>query len=162
MSFNCNKFFLDVTFSLKSSTYYLYRKPNNELLHINEHCNHPPSIINQIPSMINNRISEYSCDKIHFDKPAPDYKISLKRSGFNENVIYISIPSKRQTRSRQIICFNNLYTANVKTNVGKMFMRLIDKHFSRHHKYYKLFNRSSIILSCSCVPNTNNHPEKKL
>ena len=110
--------------------------------------------------MINSQISEYSCDKNHFDKPAPDYKISLKRSGFNENVIYISSPSKRQTRSRQIICFNTLYTANVKTNVGKMFMRLIDKHFSRHHKYYKLFNRSNIILSCSCMPNMNNHPEK--
>ena len=108
---------MDVTFGLKSATYYLDRKPNNELLHINEHCNHPPSIINQIPSIINNQISEYSCDKNLFDKPAPDYNISLKRSEFNENVIYISSPSKRQTRSRQIICFNTLYTANVKTNV---------------------------------------------
>ena len=41
------------------------------------------------------------------------------------------------------------------------FMRLIDKHFPRHHKYYKLLNRSNIILSCSCMPNMNNHPEKK-
>ena len=46
---------LDVTFDLKSATYYPYRKPNNELLYINKHSNHPPSIINQIPSMISNR-----------------------------------------------------------------------------------------------------------
>ena len=46
--------FLDVTFDLKFPTYYRYRKPNNELLHINKHSNHPPSIINQIPSMISN------------------------------------------------------------------------------------------------------------
>ena len=44
--------FLDVTFDLKSGTYYPYRKPNNELLYINKHSNHPPSIIKQIPSMI--------------------------------------------------------------------------------------------------------------
>ena len=49
--------FLDVTFDLKSATYYPHSKPNNELLYIDKHSNHPPSIINQIRSMINNRIS---------------------------------------------------------------------------------------------------------
>ena len=52
----CNLIFtdiLDVTFDLKSATYYPYRKPNNELLYINKHSNHSSSIINQIPSMIN-------------------------------------------------------------------------------------------------------------
>ena len=48
---------------------------------------------------------------------------------------------------RQIIWFNSPYSANVKTNVGKIFMRLFDKHFPRHHKYYKLFNRNNIKLS---------------
>ena len=33
---------LDVTFDLKSATYYPYIKPNNELLYINKHSNHPP------------------------------------------------------------------------------------------------------------------------
>ena len=35
-------------------------------------------------------------------------------------------------------------------------MRLVDKHFPRHHKYYKLFNRNNIKLSYSCMPNMNN------
>ena len=56
--------FLHVNFDLKSAIYYPYRKPNNERLYINKHSNHPPPIINQIPSMISNRISENSCDKI--------------------------------------------------------------------------------------------------
>ena len=56
--------FLDVTFHLKSATYYLYRKPNNKLLYVNKHSNHFLSIINQIPSMTSNRISKNSCDKI--------------------------------------------------------------------------------------------------
>ena len=56
--------FLDVTFDLKSATYYPYRKPNN-VLYIKKHSNHPPSIINEIPSIISNRISQNSCDKNH-------------------------------------------------------------------------------------------------
>ena len=91
-------YFLDVTFDLKSATYYPYRKPNNEPLHINKHSNHPPSIINQIPSMISNRISENSCDINHFDKAAPEYNTALKNSGFNENITYVPSPSKLQTR----------------------------------------------------------------
>ena len=54
------KEFLDVTFDLKSATYYPYRKPNNELLYINKRPNHPLSIIDQIPPMISNQISENS------------------------------------------------------------------------------------------------------
>ena len=74
---------MDETFDLKSAAYYPYRKSNNELLYINKHSKHSPSIINQIPSVISNRISENSSDKNHFDKAAPDYNIALKNSGFN-------------------------------------------------------------------------------
>ena len=48
------------------------------------------------------------------------------------------------------------YSANVKTNVGKIFMRLVEKHFPCHNKYYKLFNRNNIKLSDSCMPDMNN------
>ena len=37
--------FLDVTFSLKDSKYYPYRKENNSLLYVNARSNHTPSII---------------------------------------------------------------------------------------------------------------------
>ena len=39
---------------------------------------------------------------------------------------------KQKNRKRQIISFNPPYSVNVKTNVGKLFMRLTDKHFPRH------------------------------
>ena len=64
--------------------------------------------------------------------------------------------SKRQTRKIQIIWFNPTYSANVKTNVVEIFMRLVDKHFPHHHKYYKLFNRNDIKLSYSCMRSMNN------
>ena len=71
-------------------------------------------------------------------------------------VTYIPSPFKLQTRKRQIVWLYPPYGANVKTNVGKIFMRLVDKHFPRHHKYYKLFNRNNIKLTYSCIPNMNN------
>ena len=72
--------FLDVTFDLKSGTYYPYRKQNNEILYIHKESNHPPSIIKQIPSMISKRVSDISCDSDHFNKTAPDYNAALKKA----------------------------------------------------------------------------------
>ena len=89
--------FLDVTCDIKSVTYQPYRKPSNELLYINKRFSYPPSIINQIPSMISNPISENCCDENNFDKAAPDYNIALKNSGFNENITYIVSTTKHQT-----------------------------------------------------------------
>ena len=102
--------------------------------------------------MISNRISENSRDKNHFDKAASDYNIALQNSGFTENITNLPSPSKCQIRKRQIIWFNHGYSANVKTNVGKIFMRLVHKHLPCHHKYYKLFNRNNVKLSYSCIP----------
>ena len=69
---------------------------------------------------------------------------------------YIPSPSKRKTQKWQIICFNSQFCANMKTNIYKIFMRLLNQHFSRHHKYYKLFNRKNIKLIYSFMPNMNN------
>ena len=32
------------------------------------------------------------------------------------------------------------YAVNVKANVGKIFMKMVDKHFPCHHKYHELFS----------------------
>ena len=32
-------------------------------------------------------------------------------------------------------------------------MKLISKHFPKQHKYYKIFNKNTIKLSYSCMPN---------
>ena len=45
---------------------------------------------------------------------------------------------------------------SVKTNIGKQFLKLIKKHFPKHHKFNKIFNTNSIKLSCSCTTNMKN------
>ena len=49
--------FLDVTFDLSTGKYKPYRKPNDDPLYINKHSNHPSSILRQLPTSINKRIS---------------------------------------------------------------------------------------------------------
>ena len=51
--------FLDVTFDLNTGKFKPYRKPNDDPLYVNRHSNHPPSIIKQLPTSINKRISPF-------------------------------------------------------------------------------------------------------
>ena len=71
--------FLDVTFNLFSEKYWPYRKPNNEPLYIHKESNHPPNIIKQLPTMIENRVSATSCDEHEFNKVKDEYNAALKK-----------------------------------------------------------------------------------
>ena len=46
-----------------------------------------------------------------------------------------------------------LYSKTVKTIIGKFFLQLIKKHFPKKHKFHKIFNRNTLKLSYSCMPN---------
>ena len=148
--------FLDVTFDLRNGKYYPYRKPNNDPLYINALSNHPRNIIKEIPNMIGKRISETSCDEHEFEKVKGYYDKALKKSGFNEKIIYRKEGPVKRVRARKVIWFNPPYSSHVKTNVGKIFMKLIIKHFPKHHRYHKIFNKNTIKLSYSCMPNMKN------
>ena len=73
---------LDVTFDLKIGTYYSYRKHNTEILYKHKQSSHPPSIIKQIPSIINKRVTDLSCDSDHFNKAAPHCVKSVQIRSF--------------------------------------------------------------------------------
>ena len=103
--------------------------------------------------MISKRISNISCDKECFDKAVPVYNNALKNSGFNENIKVTPRPPKRRKRSRNILWFNPPIISNMKTNNCKIFLQLLDKHFPKHHKYHKLFNRNNVKISYSSMQN---------
>lgn len=71
-----------------------------------------------------------------------------------------------RNRKRNIIWFNPPYSKSVATNVGKAFLKLLNKHFPAHHKYRKIFNRNTVKISYSCMPNVrakvNMHNKKIL
>ena len=57
--------------------------------------------------------------------------------------------------TRKIIWFNTPFSSNVKTNVTKMFLQLIDTHFPPTNKLHKIFNRNTVKVSYSCTQNTS-------
>ena len=72
--------FLDVTFDLHTGKYFPYRKPNSKPLYINALSNHPPTILKQLPEIINQRLIDLSYNKEEFDKAKSSYEIALEES----------------------------------------------------------------------------------
>ena len=46
-----------------------------------------------------------------------------------------------------------LHTTNVSTNIRRVFLSLLDKHFHKEHKLNKIFNLNSVKVSYSCTRN---------
>ena len=76
-----------------------------------------------------------------------------KKSGFKEDLVYTpktitnNILDKKR-RKRKIIWFNPPYWVNVKTNIGKIILSLLKKHFPKKNKLHKIFNKNNIKISC--------------
>ena len=97
--------------------------------------------------IISKPVSNISSDKATFNNAAPSL------SGYKENPSYQKdLPPSNKVRQRKIIWFNPRYSVNVKTNIGKTFLKLIDKHFPKTNRYHKIFNRNNVKVSYSCLP----------
>ena len=151
--------FLDVTFDLISGKHKPYRKPNDDTLYIHKHSNHPPSILRQLPTSINKRISTLSSDKQVFDDAVQAYQNALGHSNFSHKLEYMPQDTRKQRRNRQrnIIWFNPPFSENVKTNIARSFLNVhthfVDTHFPVGHKLHKIFNRNTVKVSYSCMSN---------
>ena len=91
-----------------------------------------------------------------------------KNSGHKIKLQYQQPKENNQNKKKRkcnVIWFNPLYSKSVKTNTGRLFIQLISKHFQPNHKFVKIFNKNTIKLSYSCMPNTsskiNGHSNKK-
>ena len=129
-------------------------KPNNNPLFIDSHSNHPPSIIKQIPLSVNKRISQISSDQRAFSIAAPLYENALNQSNYQSKLKYTpcsNTNNQRKRRHRNIVWFNPPYSKSVRTNVGKNFLKLVDKHFPPSNPLHKIFNRNTVKVSYSCM-----------
>ena len=127
--------FLDVTLDLDKELYKPYRKPGDRPLYVNSWSNHPPGVISNIPAGINRRLNEISSNKEVF------LEAELEKCGYKDKLVWLGedeIEKKKRSRSKKVIWFNPPYNLNIKTNVGKEFLNLLDKHFphgSPMHKF---------------------------
>ena len=149
--------FLDITLDLRSQTFKPFTKPNNTPQYVNRQSNHPPSIVRSIPESINRRLSNISSDKQSFDSATPPYQEALKKSGYDYQFNFKPEPPKpKRPRSRNITWFNPPYSSNVTTDIGHTFLRTITECFPTNHPLRKIFNRNTLKLSYSCMPNIDN------
>lgn len=86
--------YLDITFDLRIGSFKPFTKPNNTPQYVNRHCNHPPSILHNIPEAINKRLSNISSDKASFDSAIPPYQEALKKSGYAHTLNFNPEPPK--------------------------------------------------------------------
>ena len=148
--------FLDINFCLNSESYQPYRKPNDEPIYINHNSNHPPTILSRLPQTISKRISSLSSNYKLFSRAAPMYNAALENASYTERVNYCSRINENKpsrNRKRNIIWYNPPCNKCVSTNIGCMFLNLLDKHFNKEHKLNKIFNQNRIKLSHSCTRN---------
>ena len=59
----------------------------------------------------------------------------------------LTVTHQPDNRQRNVIWFNPPYSKNVKTNIARDFLRLLDKHFPQTHKLYNIFNRHTVRIS---------------
>ena len=138
---------MNVTFNLERNTQRPYKKPNDNLSYINTSSNHPPQISEHLTETITEKLSS-SAET--FEQSKPNNEVALKRCVFKAKLQYIqSNLQKNNTRrkKRKIIWFNPSLSLNVKTNLAKMFLQLIDTRFPPPNKLHKISDSNIVKLS---------------
>ena len=163
--------FLDITLDLTTGTYRPYNKDSNPPAYIHRRSNHPPRIIQNVPKSINKRLSELSANATIFNEATPTYQEALDKSNLNHKLEYIedsNVTGSRTTakRRRNVTWYNPPFSKTVATNIGRTFLRIIREEFPTGHPLHKLFNKNTVKISYSCMPNIkqkiNNHNRKLL
>ena len=96
-----------------------------------------------------------SATKEVFESAAPEYQQALDRSGYDHKLVF-EPPSasltKKKNRRKNTTWFNPPFSLNVKSNVGKDFLKLIETAFPPSNPLHKLFTRQTLKLSYKCMP----------
>ena len=159
--------FLDVTLDLNKGTHEPYTKPSNTPLYVHNESNYPLSITRNILVAINKRLNEISSNKQSFEKAAPLYQSAINQSGYDYQLTFeaditsnvenkteannTNQPPKR-SRQRKVTWYNPPFSTNVKTNVGRKFLNIVDESFKKGHPLHKIFNKNTFKVSYSCMP----------
>ena len=107
--------------------------------------------------MINKHLSDLSCNKDKFKKAKLLYENALKESGYRAAMKYETSENINDRNSHcKIIWFNPPFSQSIKTNIGKIFLKLVRKHFPRKHKLHKILNPNTLKLSYRCMKNILN------
>ena len=149
---------LDVTLNLESGTFEPFRKEELPPVYVNKKSNHPRSVTGNIPTMIEKRLNSRCSNERIFTKHKTLYETALKRSGYNATLKYNEDQQTKPPKpKRKLFWFNPPFNSQVRTNIGKEFLKILDKNFPKGTKWHKHFNRHTVKLSYSCTRNIASH-----
>ena len=105
-----------------------------------------------------------SSTKKIFENVKDYYEQRLQRWGYNEKLNYTeeNYEINKKSWKCNILWFNPPYRKSVKTTIGKLFLRLINKHFLPTHKYRKIFNKNAIKSAIIIRSKISTHNKKVL
>lgn len=154
-----------------NKTHEIYYKPNTVTTYVNTQSNHPNSVLKNFKNNTQNRLSRLNSDQTFFNKHANHYKEILEKSGHPSDLVYQKPdnPGKRKGRNnrrkRPVTWFNPPFNLDVKTNLGKQFFELCEKHFKKDGPLYFL-TKKTVKLSYSTMGNArsifSSHNKKAL
>ena len=150
--------FLDVTFDLSTGLFKPYLKPNNTIQYVHTSSNHPKHVIENIPKGVEQRLSMLSSNEVIFDEAIPPYQDALKRAG-HKHTLKFNPPQdnnqskRKRNRKRDILWLNLPFSKTLKTKTGKRFLEILDKCFPPSNPLSKIFNRHTVKVSYTYLPN---------
>ena len=124
-----------------------FKKATSNPIYVHKDSNHPMHVKKELPQMIGRRISDLSSNKDVFET-------EVQASGYNNELHYTEKTiAKKRSRRRNVIWFNLPWNDEVSTNVAKKFLNMIDRHFPQGSALGKHFNRSTVTVINSSMPN---------
>ena len=90
-----------------------------------------------------------------FQESAIYYEKCLKNSRYKTKLQYQQPKENNQNKKKRklnITWFNPPYSKSIKTNIGRIFIKLISKHFPPNHKFVKIFTQNTqknlVVVEC--------------
>ena len=110
-------------------------------------------------------IDDISLNKVIFGHSSKLYNDALERSGYKKKIAFNQTPKiKKRTQQRKIIWFNLSYSQNVRTNVAKRFLRIVDKNFPENTDFTNFLTETtwkSVIVACQTSQVSSRHTTRK-
>ena len=153
--------YLDVTLSLDDGSYQPYSKPNSKPLYVHSKSNHPPSVLQNIPKMVNQRLNMLSSSKEMFNNAVQQYQDALEDSEYEHKLEYEEVnifemnegTKKQRRRYKHEFWYNPPWNMNVQTKIGEQFLKALDSEITADNPLKRVFNRHTIKISYSNMPN---------
>ena len=150
---------LDVTLDTRNCSHQVFTKPNSVPVCVHRQSNHPPSVLQNIPQSVNDRLNILSSSKEKFEAVAPPYQEALEKSGYNHKLEFTDLsgsmtrqPRRMRTTSRLVTYFNPPFSLNVETNIGKEFLKII-RAFPKNNVLAPIVNTNTTKISYQALQN---------